>query len=299
MKRWWTYQKERFPLLAHGPLIAAFSASAVSYSALLRGDAHPHPVSFAVAFGGSLGSFLLLRIADEFKDAEEDARFRPYRPVPRGLVTLRELRAVGVGVALVQLALASAVGWPLVGLLGVTWIYFALMSHEFFARAWLKARPVVYLFSHMAIMPLIDWFATGCDWVRAGQGMPAGLAWFLAASFCNGIVIELGRKIRSPEQEERGVETYTALWGRPVAVLGWLAALAATLGCALAAASRIHVLVPVAGVLGCLWGAAALLGIAFLRTRSSRLAKGVEACSGVWTLALYLSLGVLPLLLHR
>lgn len=299
MKRWWTYQKERFPLLAHGPLIAAFSASAVSYSALLRGDAHPHPVSFAVAFGGSLGSFLLLRIADEFKDAEEDARFRPYRPVPRGLVTLRELRAVGVGVALVQLALASAVGWPLVGLLGVTWIYFALMSHEFFARAWLKARPVVYLFSHMAIMPLIDWFATGCDWVRAGQGMPAGLAWFLAASFCNGIVIELGRKIRSPEQEERGVETYTALWGRPVAVLGWLAALAATLGCALAAASRIHVLVPVAGVLGCMWGAAALLGIAFLRTRSSRLAKGVEACSGVWTLALYLSLGVLPLLLHR
>ncbi len=299
MKRWWTYQKERFPLLVHGPLIAAFSASAVSYSALLRGDMHPYPVSFAVAFGGSLGSFLLLRIADEFKDAEEDARFRPYRPVPRGLVTLRELRAVGIGVGLIQLGLAAAIGWPLVGLLAVTWVYFALMSHEFFARSWLKARPVVYLFSHMAIMPLIDWFATGCDWVRAGQGMPAGLAWFLAASFCNGIVIELGRKIRSPEQEERGVETYTVLWGRPVAVLSWLAALGATLGCALAAASRIQFLIPVSAVLGCLWVAAAVLGIAFLRTRSGRLAKGVEACSGVWTLALYLSLGVVPLLLHR
>ena len=212
MNRWWVYQRERFPLAAHGPLIAAFSASAVSYSALLRGDgARPAAGSFAVAFGVSLGSFALLRIADEFKDAEEDARFRPYRPVPRGLVTLRELGRVGLGIGGLQLALALPIGWPLAGLLAVTWAYFALMSVEFFARAWLKARPVVYLFSHMLIMPLIDWFATGCDWVRAGGGMPEGLFWFLAASFCNGVVIEIGRKIRAPEQEEKGVETCKAL----------------------------------------------------------------------------------------
>src|SRR5690242_577270 len=49
MNRWWTYQKERFPLLAHGPLIAAFSVSAVSYSALLR-RGQPAPESFIVAF---------------------------------------------------------------------------------------------------------------------------------------------------------------------------------------------------------------------------------------------------------
>ena len=64
MNRWWIYQKERFPLAAHGPLIAAFSASAVSYSALVRGGARPAVVSFVVAFLVSLGSFLLLRIAD-------------------------------------------------------------------------------------------------------------------------------------------------------------------------------------------------------------------------------------------
>jgi 4-hydroxybenzoate polyprenyltransferase len=136
MNRWWIYQKERFPLAAHGPLIAAFSASAVSYSALLRGRGHP-AASYLVAFVVSLGSFLLLRIADEFKDAEEDARFRPYRPVPRGLVTLRELGWLGGGVALVQLGLAACIGWPVVALLAVTWTYFALMSKEFFARRWL------------------------------------------------------------------------------------------------------------------------------------------------------------------
>src|SRR5204863_9137674 len=98
----------------------------------------------------------------------EDARHRPYRPVPRGLVRLRELGWIGVGIAVMQFMLAVRIGWTLVGLLAVTWSYFALMSEEFFARQWLKARPVVYLFSHMPIMPLVDWFATGCDWVRHG-----------------------------------------------------------------------------------------------------------------------------------
>ena len=71
MNRWWIYQRERFPIAAHGPLIAAFSASAVSYSALVRGGAaRPAAVSYGVAFFVSLGSFALLRIADEFKDAE-------------------------------------------------------------------------------------------------------------------------------------------------------------------------------------------------------------------------------------
>jgi 4-hydroxybenzoate polyprenyltransferase len=295
MNRWWIYQRERFPLAAHGPLIAAFSASAVSYSALLRGGAaRPAALSFVVAFLVSLGSFLLLRIADEFKDAEEDARHRPYRPVPRGLVALRELGVTGVGVAVLQFMLAVTIGWPLVALLAVTWLYFVLMSAEFFARTWLKARPVAYLFSHMLIMPLIDWFATGADWVRAGGGMPAGLFWFLAASFCNGVVIELGRKIRAPEQEERGVETYTFLWGRPVAVGAWLAAQAATLACALGAAQRIDFVGPVAATLGALWLGAHLLGWSFVSTARGGLAKGVETYSGVWTLALYLILGVVP-----
>jgi len=296
MNRWWIYQRERFPLLAHGPLIAAFSASAVSYSALLRrAETPPGWISFVVAFVVSLGSFLLLRIADEFKDADEDARHRPYRPVPRGLVTLRELAWIGAGIGVLQLALALAIGGRLIALLAVTWAYFALMSREFFAREWLKARPVIYLFSHMGIMPLVDWFATGCDWVHAGVSMPNGLFWFLAASFCNGLVIELGRKIRAPEQEEMGVETYTFLWGRPVAIAAWLAAMAATFACAVVAARRIEFLMPVAFVLSALWLGGLALGLAFLRTVQRKLAKGIEAYSGVWTLALYLLLGVVPL----
>src|SRR4051812_43039910 len=91
--RWWTYQRERFPIFGHDLLIAAFSSSAVSYSALLRGQT-PRIASIIVAFATCFLFFLQLRIADEFKDLDEDSRYRPYRPVPRGLIRLPELGVV-------------------------------------------------------------------------------------------------------------------------------------------------------------------------------------------------------------
>ncbi len=69
--------------------------------------------------------------------------------------------------------------------------------------------------SHMLILPLVDLYATACDW-RVGGRAPAppdGLAWFLVVSYLNGMVIEIGRKTRAPADEEHGVETYSALWG--------------------------------------------------------------------------------------
>ena len=77
--------------------------------ALLRGQPGLAPLaSLVVAFVTCLIFFLQLRIADEFKDFEEDSRYRPYRPVPRGLVTLRELAMLFVLGAALQLILALA-----------------------------------------------------------------------------------------------------------------------------------------------------------------------------------------------
>ncbi|MBI5203185.1 MAG: UbiA family prenyltransferase [Elusimicrobia bacterium] len=294
-EKWWTYQRERFPVFAHGTLIAAFSFCAVSYSALLRSSPSlPAWPAFAVAFVASFLSFLMLRIADEFKDFEEDARWRPYRPVPRGLVTLRELGVLGVLAAAAQLAASAMLTPRLVFLLVITWVYLSLMSVEFFARAWLKARPFTYMWTHMMIMPLVDFFATGCDWMHAQAAVPAGLLWFLGASFFNGVVLEIGRKIRAPEDEEEGVETYSAIWGRTTAVGAWLASMALAAGTAAVAASRIHFTVPFVMVLGVAFAAAAAVSYSFLRRPASKTAKLIEHVSALWIICLYLSMGALP-----
>lgn len=299
--RWWIYQRERFPVLAHSPVILAFSLSAISYSALLRG-AHSLPgwKPCLVAFLSSFLSFLQLRLADEFKDFEEDSKFRPYRPVPRGLIKLRELGWVWVGCILLQLGLCLWLAPRLILLLAITWVYLGLMTEEFFARRWLKERPVVYMVSHMGIMPLVDFYATGCDWAPVGYTRPPpGLFWFLLVSFLNGMVVEVGRKIRSPQDEETGVETYSFLWGRKSAVLVWLVLMAATASLACVAATNIGFLASELIILTITVAVAAALGYHFLRTLSTGEGKRLETMAGVWSLLLYLSLGVLPLALRH
>jgi 4-hydroxybenzoate polyprenyltransferase len=297
MKRWIVYQRERFPLAAHAPLVAAFSVSAVCFSSLVRGRvALPRPAPLFVAFSTALLFFLQLRIADEFKDFEDDARYRPYRPVPRGLVTLRELGWMGAGAAVIQLVLALALEPSLVWLLVLGWGYLALMTREFFAPDWLRRHPLVYLTSHMVIIPLIDLYATACDWRLAGLSRPPpGLFWFLIVSYVNGIVIEVGRKTRVPADEETGVETYSALWGTNVAVRVWLAAVIVTAFAAWRAAALIGTDAPMLSLLAVLVAICGVAALRVLRRRTPGSGKAIEMVSGVWTLLMYLGVGAIPL----
>jgi 4-hydroxybenzoate polyprenyltransferase len=149
----------------------------------------------------------------------------------------------------------------------------------------------------MFILPLIDLYGTACDWRVANVEPPLALAALLFVSFCNGFILEVGRKIRAPEDEEYGVETYSALWGRGRAVRVWLVALIVT---ALAAAlATFAVETPWEIVAYALVVALAIYaGWRFLRRPTPGSGKPLELLSGLWTLVLYLSLGAIPLALR-
>src|SRR5580700_9637550 len=172
-RRLWIYQRERFPVLRTALLLAVFTAASINVSAHLAGRPLPGWGSYAVAFLVALTFFFQLRACDEIKDAEDDRRYRPERPIPRGLVSLRLI--VGIGIAAVPIATAATavLDLRLLGPLALVWLWLALMTAEFFVPAWLKARPFLYLVSHMLIMPLIDFFVTGCEWLKVGGGPPA------------------------------------------------------------------------------------------------------------------------------
>jgi 4-hydroxybenzoate polyprenyltransferase len=296
--RWWIYQQERFPIFKHGLLILIFATAALCFSAMVNGRPEwPDLVVLLAGFVSAFFFFLQLRIADEFKDFEEDNRYRPYRAVPRGVVSLKALAGLGIAGGLVQLGLALWLDRSLVVLLLGVWSYMVLMTREFFVRDWLKARPVIYLLSHMLITPLLSFYLMAFDWLVAGDGPAVGLVWLPVVSFFNGLVIELGRKIRAPQTEETGVETYSALWGIRRAVLVWLGALFLAASSAGLAAVQINFLVPVGwisvGVLVTAGGAAGQ----FLREPTVHTAGRFELIAGLWTLLIYLGLGPLPLLI--
>jgi 4-hydroxybenzoate polyprenyltransferase len=295
-RRLWAYQAERFPLLRTVPLLAVFAASGINVSAFLAGRELPGAQAYLTGFLLAFLLFFQMRAADEVKDLDDDRRFRPERPIPRGLVSLRLI--VGLGLAAIPLAALIAWAWhpPLLWLLLLAWAWLALMSAEFGAPLWLKARPVLYLISHMAIMPLIDLLLTGVEWLPGGGPAP-GLWLFIALSFANGVVIEVGRKCWAPESEREGVETYSRLWGPRAAALVWLAALAiaaallASVGIALGLGAAVG-LAAIAGLSAAAWAA-----IRFARAPTPGAAKAIDALSGLWVLLSYGAAGFLPLFL--
>lgn len=294
--RLWRYQQERFPLVKHGVLIACFSFCAVCLSALLRGDlAWPSWQSGLTAFVVLLLAFLQLRIADECKDYASDARYRPERPVPRGLVTLTELRVVGWVAAAVQAILACWLHPLLLLPLGMIWGYMGLMRVEFGVPTWLQQRPFAYLWTHMLIVPLLDGFATAVDWLPHGRAIPPGLGWFLAVSFFNGIVIEIGRKTWAPPQERTGVESYSSIWGIKHAIAVWLAAIGLALSSALVVAWQINFFWPVGLTLLSMASVLTWQGVGFVRRPTPAGAKWLENSSGLWVAGLYLILGIMPM----
>ena len=295
-RRLWTYQAERFPLARTVPLLAVFSAAAVNVSAQLAGRDLPGPQAYVTAFLLAFLLFFQMRAADEVKDLEDDRRYRPERPIPRGLVPLRLI--VGLGVAAVPVAALAAWAWhpPLLWLLALTWAWLALMTAEFGAPAWLKARPVLYLVSHMAILPLIDLMLTGVEWLPGGAPHPA-LVLFLALSFVNGCVLEIGRKLRAPESERAGVETYSALWGPARAAGIWTLCLAAAAALLAMTGAALGTGWPAAAVAAAGLAAAAFLARRYAAAPTGAAEKALDAAAGLWVLVCYALLGFGPLLL--
>ena len=294
MRRLMAYASERFPLAAYLPMILLAAAAAIGYSRVARdAPGFAPPGVFLVASFTLLAAFFALRVADEHKDADVDRVSRPELPVPRGLVTLRELRTaasvLGVVALAVNTVLAPALLLPLAGIA----LWLTLMTREFFAREWLRGQPAVYLASHMVIMPLLLLYATATDWMTAGAGPPRSLWLFLAASYATGLVLEIGRKIRAPGEERPGVETYTGSWGTTRAVAAWLASVTASAALIASTAMAVRATwTPIAAAL--LAVAVAMTALRFVRADPAvRKGKQIELASAVWTLGAY-ALLVLP-----
>ncbi len=298
-RRLWIYQAERIPLARTAILIAVFSSASVTLSALLAGRPLASVWTYALAFLAGLVFMIQLRAADEVKDAEDDARYRPERPVPRGLVTLREIVSVAIGLGVLVLALTGLFDLRLVLVLALVWLWLGLMSAEFFVPEWLRARPFLYLVSHMLIMPLIDLFVTATEWLpRAGWSAPHGLWLFLALSFMNGCVLEIGRKIYAPASERTGVETYTSLLGIPRALLAWLGCLLVAFAFILAVGSRIDATLAVALPAALALAFAVATALRFLRSPTPAAQKLIDTAASIWVLFSYGAVGFAPLILR-
>lgn len=208
------WQRERFPL-RNGIFFAVFYVSALLVG---RASMNGGPVVIGVhdvpGFAALCAFFLLLRVLDEHKDFAADSAAHPGRALQRGLVTLNQLKVIGVIAAAIQLGVSlwldggigRVTGWWAAAL-----VWSALMAKEFFAREWIRRRILVYAFSHMLVMPLVAvWVAS----MGAGGAARASAVWvFAALAFLAGLAFEVARKIRAPKDEHPMADSYTQALG--------------------------------------------------------------------------------------
>ena len=203
---------ERFPPAAYTVLVGLFTTSAV----MLVGRQTAVAPSFDVVLRAGavvLLVFLHLRLMDEHKDYAADAAAYPDRCLSRGVVTLPLLFRLGVvavvleAVLAVSLSIEAAVAWV------VCLIFTLLMRFEFGVGAWLSRRLLLYAITHNPVVALLAFFL----WTVAGGAHDRLLALYIGIVSVGSLAFEIGRKIRLPEEEIVGVDSYSSVLGKGAA----------------------------------------------------------------------------------
>lgn len=209
------YLRERFPLFGHVLLIVSYYSSNQFLAKALTNPGAPMQYTPRSLLGALtlLFFFFHLRVFDEHKDFEEDSRFHPHRVLQRGVITLADLRRLAAIAIVGEFLFAFAAGTEAFTAWILALVFSVLMLKEFFAVEWLRRHFLVYATSHMLLMPLLSLMIFSFATRRIPWEAPP-LFWLYAfVGFFVTFNVEVSRKIRAPEDEIEGLDSYSKIFG--------------------------------------------------------------------------------------
>lgn len=151
MDRWIIYLKERFPLPTYVLLSLGFSISGAYLT-----QSHWQFKNLIASFIGLMLFFFELRLMDELKDYAKDQVAHPTRPLPRQLISVKEVRHC-IHLIILSMLIYGLIIYillnPYAGILySLISIYLWLMYREFYLGTWLSSRPFSYGLTHQIII---------------------------------------------------------------------------------------------------------------------------------------------------
>jgi 4-hydroxybenzoate polyprenyltransferase len=178
--------------------------------------------------GGCVAAVLIqLRLMDEVKDFAKDQLAHPHRPLPRGLVSVAELRGVirvlGASMAAFALIITAFVNGPAGAFYAATIAYAYLMYHEFYAPRALARNAFAYALAHQVLVVPLCLFAAAL--ATRSPALPPRTYWFAVACLGASFTFELARKLDVRAHPALG--TYLQRHGRTATLIALLAALSA------------------------------------------------------------------------
>lgn len=221
------YFRERFSPLQYTLLILSYFSANFFLARAVAAPAAGGAWRFAAGATVLWLMFFHLRVVDEHKDAARDLVVHPDRILSRGLVTLPQLRWLGLAAVAGEVGLSAIIGTgALIGcalVLGLT----ALIARDFFLARFLERRMLVNAAVHMAIMPAYGLFGYAVATGRPPWAAPAIVLSYAWVGYGVGFALEIARKIRAPGDERPGLLTYSSALGPYAAAYAMLVALGA------------------------------------------------------------------------
>ncbi|MCL2875595.1 MAG: manganese transporter permease [Betaproteobacteria bacterium] len=215
LSNWRIFQRERFPLHNHLLLILALLLAHVA----LAGFSATWAWSWVTLFFVLLSFFFRMRLFDEIKDYAVDCEKNPSRPLPRGVLGVRDLQRAILILFCFELALTGIANPIALVMLLPAQGYSFLMYREFFIGKFLRRHLTTYAVSHTVVMVLLSalcsvWLLERFPWQLETRN------WVFAIG-CFGIfnVFEFGRKTFAKTEEQPGIDSYSTIWGHSGAVI--------------------------------------------------------------------------------
>ena len=217
LQRLGIYLKEMFPIGVYVPF--AFLNHYVLFFAIQLFIGTNTPIISLYSLVGvatMLGFMLIMRVFDELKDEEVDARLFPHRPYPRGAVKKRDLIVMAVAVFGVVVAFNLYRSYTLPFFL---WsVFYGFLTYKwFFLRRTIQNNLLLALFSHQPLTLIVNMYVASTAMVQVNQfGWDANILLAMITFFLPVFAWEISRKIKAKNTENDYV-TYSKILGPRIA----------------------------------------------------------------------------------
>ncbi len=229
-RRIFIYVREMFPLQVYIPysLLSYFTLYFMIQAIGTRGE-------LRINMDGIMGwitvfcVLIILRILDEFKDIETDRRLFPARPLPRGAVTLRDIRILGIALFIITVSINIYLTRVLPAFIAMM-LYILASYRWFFLKDIISDNLFLTLITHQPITLMVNLYIVSIAFESFGFFHLDGLVILSVLAFFFPVTAwETSRKIRSAGNETEYV-TYSKLIGPVKAAFLPLLSLLAALG---------------------------------------------------------------------
>ena len=206
ISKWTIFAKERFPLASHIPMVVLFVGTIAVYFA------EEFTFKSLFPFIATFIFFFKLRLFDEIKDFELDKKINPQRPLPRGLLNVKNLEHGIILCIIAEVILFGIYGYFALLLALITIMYSLLMYKEFFIGNYIRPHLTTYAISHTVITVPLSLTITQTLSNTSLFNQSLDIVYLSLANWCFFNIFEFGRKTFLKDEEREGVESYSKIF---------------------------------------------------------------------------------------